>query len=173
MQFCTDQECNVFSGKSAWERYTGQSPPSLPDYFFGQKVLYWQPSAKRDIWGGPGVGAHYLSKAVHLLRNSHPGCFRVWDEVKQDVVVTADIKPLSILSDIESFLQGQQNGPGRQGEVKDDVLQSQCKISADAAAQVLRPGADLPAPQLQGASSHSEEPGAGAGGHPEAAMVKS
>ena len=32
-----------FSGKSAWERYTGQSSPSLPYYFFGQKVLYWQP----------------------------------------------------------------------------------------------------------------------------------
>ena len=66
--------------------------------------------------------AHYLSKAVHLLRNSHPGCFRVWDEVKQDVVVSADIKPLSILPNVESFLQGEQNGPGRRGEVKDDVL---------------------------------------------------
>ena len=116
--------------------------------------------------------AHYLSKAVHLLRNSHPGCFCVWDKVKQDVVVTADIKPLSILPGVESFLQGQQNGPGRQGEVKDDVLQSQCKISADAAAQVLGPGADLPAPRLQGASSQSEGPGAGARGHPEAAMVR-
>ena len=49
--------------------------------------------------------AHYLSKAVHLLRNSHPGCFRVWDEVKQDVVITADIKPLSMLPTVESFLQ--------------------------------------------------------------------
>ena len=111
-----------FSGKSAWERYTGQSPPSLPDYFFGQKVLYWTPSVKRDKWGAPGVKAHYLSEALHLLHNSHPGCFRVWDEVKQDVVVTADIKPLSILPSVESFLQGQQNVPGRQGEVKDSVL---------------------------------------------------
>ena len=161
-----------FSGKCAWERYTGKSPPSLPDYFFGQKVLYWQPSVKRGKWGPPGVEAHYLSKAVHLLRNSHPGCFRVWDEVKQDVVVTAHIKPLSILPGVESFLQGQQNGPGRQEEVKDDVLQSQCKISADAAAQVLRPGADLPAPRLQGASSHSEEQGVEAWGDPEAALVK-
>ena len=108
--------------------------------------MYWQPSVKRDKWEAPGVEAHYLSKAVHLLRNSHPGCFRVWDEVKQDVVVTADIKPLSILPSVKSFLHGQQNGPSRQGVVKDDVLQSQCKISADAAAQVLRPGADLPAP---------------------------
>ena len=66
--------------------------------------------------------AHYLSKAVHLLRNLHPGCFRVWDEVKQDVVVAADIKPVSILPGVESFLQGQQNEPGRRGEVKDDVL---------------------------------------------------
>ena len=90
--------------------------------------------------------AQYLSKAVHLLRNSHPGCFRVWDEVKQDVVITADIKPLSMLPTVESFLQGQQNGPGRQGEVKDEVLQSQCKISVVAAAQVLRPGADLLTP---------------------------
>ena len=55
-----------FSWKSAWERYTGQSPPSLPDYFFGQKVLYWQPSVKRDKWEAPGVEAHYLSKAVRL-----------------------------------------------------------------------------------------------------------
>ena len=66
--------------------------------------------------------ALYLSKAVHLLRNSHLDCFRVLDEVKQDVVVTADIKPLSIRPGVESFLQGQQNGPGRHGEVKDDVL---------------------------------------------------
>ena len=51
--------------------------------------------------------AHYLSKAVHLLHNSHPGCFCVWDEVKQDVVIFADIKPLSILPNVESFLQGQ------------------------------------------------------------------
>ena len=117
--------------------------------------------------------AHYLSKAVHLLRNSHPGCFRVWDEVKQDVVITVAIKPLSMLPIVESFLHGQQNGPGRQGEVKDEVLQSQCKISAVAAAQVLGPGVDLPALSLQGASSHSEEPCAEARGHPEAAMVKS
>ena len=75
-----------------------------------------------DKGGGPDVEAHYLSKAVHLLRNSHPGCFRVEDEVKQDVVVAADIKPLSILPGVESFLQGQKNGPGRRGEVKDDVL---------------------------------------------------
>ena len=95
-----------FSGKSAWERYTGQSPPSLPEYFFGQKVLYWQPSLKRDKWEPPCVEAHYLSKAVHLLRNPHPGCFRVWDEVKQDVVITADIRPLPILPNVESFLQG-------------------------------------------------------------------
>ena len=101
-----------FSGKSAWERYTGQSPPSLPDYVFGPKVLYLQPSVKRDRWEAPGVEAHYLSKTVHLLRNSHPGCFCVWDEVKQDVVVIADIKPLSILPGVESFLQGEENGQG-------------------------------------------------------------
>ena len=70
----------------------------------------------------------------------------MWDEVKQDVVVTADIKSLSILPGVEPFLQGQQNRPCRRGEVKDDVLQSQCKITADAAAQVLEPGANLPAP---------------------------
>ena len=57
--------------------------------------------------------AHYLSKAVHLLRNSHPNCFRVWDEVKHDVVITSDNKPLFMLPTVESFLQGQQNGPGR------------------------------------------------------------
>ena len=67
------------SWKFVWERYTDQSPPSLADYFFGQKVVYWQPSVKRDEWEAPGVEAHYLSKAVHLLRNLHPGCFRVWD----------------------------------------------------------------------------------------------
>ena len=78
--------------------------------------------------------AHCLSKEVHLHRNSHPGCFCVWDEVKQNVVVTADIKPLSIFPDVESFLLGPQNGPSQQGEVKDDVLHSQCKISAVAAA---------------------------------------
>ena len=93
-----------FSGKSAWERYIGQFPPSLPDYFFGQKVLYWTPSVKRDKWEDPTVEAHYLSKAMHLLHNSHPGCFRVWDEVKQDVVVTGDIKSLSILPRVETFL---------------------------------------------------------------------
>ena len=103
--------------------------------------------------------AHYLSKAVHLLRNSYPGCFRVWDEVKQDVVGAADIKFLSILPGVESFLQGQQNELRRRGEVKDDVLQSQCKILADVAAQMLGPGADFRAPRLQGASSHSEGPG--------------
>lgn len=37
---------------------------------------------------------------------------------------------------------------------------------------MLGPGADLPAPRLQGASSYSEGPGAGARGHPEAAMVR-
>ena len=84
--------------------------------------------------------AHYLSKAVHLLRNSHPGCFCVWDEVKQDVVITADIKPLSMLPTVESFLHGQQNGQSRHGEVKDEFLQSQCQILAVVAAQVLRPG---------------------------------
>ena len=93
-----------FYGKSAWERYIGQSSPSLRDYFFGQKILYSYPSVKRDKWGDTGVEDHYLLNAVHLLRNSHPGCFRVWDEVKQDVVVAADIKPLSILLGVESFL---------------------------------------------------------------------
>ena len=86
---------------------------------------------------------------MHLLRNSHPDCFRVWDEVKQDVVIIADIKPLSMLPTVESFLQVQQNEPGRQGEVKDEVLQSQCKILAVAAAQLLGPGVDLPALSLQ------------------------
>ena len=61
--------------------------------------------------------AHYLSKAVHLLRNSHPGCFRVWDEVKQDVIEDANIKPLSILTGVESLLQGQQNKQGWRGEI--------------------------------------------------------
>ena len=78
--------------------------------------------------------AHYLSKAVHLLRTSHPGCFRVWDEVKQDVVITTDVKPLSMLPTVQSFLQGLQDGPSRHGEVKDEFLRSQCKISAIAAA---------------------------------------
>ena len=73
----------------------------------------------------------------------------MWDEVKQDVVVTADIKSLSILPRVETFLQGQQNVPGRQRGVKDSVLQSPCKTSAAAAAQVLRPGVDLPAPRLK------------------------
>ena len=89
------------------------------------------------------------------------------------MVVAAHIKPVSILPSVKSFLHGQQNGPSRQGEVKDEVLQSQCKISTDAAAQVLGPGADLPAPRLHGVSSHSEEPCVGARGHPEAAMVRS
>ena len=139
-----------FSGKSTWELFTGQSPPSLPDYYFGQKILYLQSSGKRDKWGAPGVEARYLSKAVHLLRNSHPGCFRVWDEVREDVVVAADIKPLPILPGVDSFLQGQQShGPVRLGESKDSILQSPCEISADAAAELLRPGADLPAPRLR------------------------
>ena len=113
--------------------------------------MFWQPSVKRDKWGAPGVEAHYLSKAVHLLRNSDPSCVCVWDEVKHDVTITADIRPQSMLPTVESFLQGQQNGPGRQGEVKDEVLQSQCNISVDATARVLGPGADVPAPRLQGA----------------------
>ena len=63
--------------------------------------------------------AQYLSKVVHLLRYSHPGCYRVLDEVKQDVVIIADIRPLP---NVESFLQSQQNAPSRQGEVEDSVL---------------------------------------------------
>ena len=93
-----------FSGKSAWEVFTGQSPPSLPDFFFGQKTLYWQPRVKRDKWEAPGGEVRYLSKDVHLLNNSHPGCFRVWDEEKQDVVVAADNQPLSILPGVDSLL---------------------------------------------------------------------
>ena len=117
--------------------------------------------------------ARYLSKEVHLLRNSHPGCFCVWNEVKQEVVVAAGIEPLSILPGVVSFLQGQQShGPGRRGEGKDDVLQSPCEISPDAAAELPRSGADLPAQRQHGASSHSEGPIAGARGHPEAAMVR-
>ena len=50
-----------FSGKSAWEVFIGQSPPSLPDFFFGPKVLYWQPRVKREKWEAPGVEARYLS----------------------------------------------------------------------------------------------------------------
>ena len=73
----TPRKC--FSGKSAWEMFTGQSPPSLSDFFFGQKVLYWQPRVEREMWDAPRVEARYLSKAVHHLHNSHPGCFRVWD----------------------------------------------------------------------------------------------
>ena len=89
---------------------------------------------------------------MHLLRDLHHGCFRVWNEDKQDVVITADIEPLLMLQIVGSFFEGQQNRPGRQGEVKDEVLQSQCKISAVAAAQLLGPGVDLPALSLQGAS---------------------
>ena len=158
-----------FSGQSAWARFTRQSPP-LPDYFFDQRILYWKPSIERDKWEAPSVEDRYLSKAVHLLSNSHPGCFRVWDEVKQDVVVAADIKPLSIPPGVDSLLQGQQNEPGRRGEVKDDVLKSQCKILVDGAAQVPGLGADLPALRLQRATSHSEEPIAESRQHPEAAI---
>ena len=109
---------------------------------------------------------------MHLLRTSHPGCFRVWDEVKQDVVITAYVKPLSMLPAVESFLQGQQYGPGWHAEVKDIFLQSPYKISAGAAAQLPGPGIDLPTLSLQGASSRSIAPCAEARGHPEAAMVK-
>ena len=35
-----------FFGKSAWEIFRDQSSPSLPDYIFGQKILYWQPCMK-------------------------------------------------------------------------------------------------------------------------------
>ena len=63
------------------------------------------------------IEARYLSKALHLLHNSHLGCFRVWDEEKQDVVVAADIKSLSILPDVDSLLQGQQHPrPSRPGD---------------------------------------------------------
>ena len=96
-----------FYGQSAWERFTDQSPPSLPNDFFGRKIMYWKPSIKREKWEVPGVEARYLSKTVHLLRNSHPGCFCVRDEVRQDVVVAADIKPLSILPGVDLLLQGQ------------------------------------------------------------------
>ena len=57
-----------FSGKSAWEMLTGQSPPSLPDFFFGQKILYWYPCVKREKWEALGVEATYpqLSPRVFL-----------------------------------------------------------------------------------------------------------
>ena len=131
---------NCFSGKSAWEVFTGQSPPSLHDFFFGQKILYWQPRVKREKWEVPGVEARFLSKAVHLTHNSHPGGFRVWDEEKQDVVLAADIKPLSILPDVDSFLLGQQSHRrGRQREDGDHVLQFPYKILADAEGGVQGP----------------------------------
>ena len=115
--------------------------------------------------------AQYLSKEVHLLHDSHVGCFRVWDEEKHDVVVAADIKPLSILPGVNSFLQGQQSHrPGRQGEDGDHVLQSPCKISVDEAAKLQGPGNGLPDPSLQQASSHSAEPILGTRGGFEAAI---
>ena len=89
------------------------------------------------------------------------------------MVITVDIKPSLVLLTVEAFLQGQQNGPGRHGEVKDEFLQSQCKILAVTAAQLPGLGTDLPTLSLQGASSHYEAPCAEARGHPEDAMVKS
>ena len=98
-----------FSVQSVWERFTGQSPPSLPDNLFGPKILYWQHRVKRDKWEALGVDNRYLSEAVHLLHVSHPGCFRVWDEEGQDLVVVADIKSLSIFPGKDSLSQGQQH----------------------------------------------------------------
>ena len=40
------------------------------------------------------------------------------------MVITADIKPLSMLPTVESFLQSEQNGPSRQAEVKDEVVKA-------------------------------------------------
>ena len=36
-----------FSWKSAWEVVTGQSPPSLPDFFFCQKILVYREKSGR------------------------------------------------------------------------------------------------------------------------------
>ena len=84
--------------------------------------------------------------------------------------MVADIKPVSILPSVESFLQGQQShGPGRRGEGNYDVLQTPCELSAHAAAELPGPGADRPAPRLQRATSHSEEAIAESRQHPEAA----
>ena len=85
---------------------TGQPSPSLPDFSFRQKVLYWQPTTKRGKCEAPRVEAKYLSKALHVLHNSQPGCFRVWDEGKGDVVVATDIKPLCIFLGVDAILQG-------------------------------------------------------------------
>ena len=115
--------------------------------------------------------ARYLSNAVYLLHNSHPGCFRVWDEEKHDVVVTANIRPLSILPGVDSLLHGQQHPrPGRLGDNRGLASHSPCEISTISAAQGLWSGVDRPVPSLDGVSGHSAAGHAGARMGAEAAV---
>ena len=51
-------------GKCPYEVFTGQAKPSLPEFSFGQEVVYWQPRVKREKLDPPDQRGQDLGSAM-------------------------------------------------------------------------------------------------------------
>ena len=60
-------------GKCPYEVFTRQAKPLLPEFLFGQDVIYWQPRVKREKQDPPGQRGRYLSSAMSQIALSMPG----------------------------------------------------------------------------------------------------
>ena len=47
-------------GKCPYELFTGHAKPSLPEFAFGQDIVYWQPRVKREKLDPPDQRGRYL-----------------------------------------------------------------------------------------------------------------
>ena len=76
-------------------------------FHFGQKVLHWIPKVKEVSVRRVVLRHDILSKAPSL--RSYPGCYKVWDEAKDDMVIAADVKPLTLLPGVDVISQEQEH----------------------------------------------------------------
>ena len=103
--------------KCPYDLFTERSKPSLPDFSFGQEVVFWQPRVKREKLDPPGQRDRYLGSAMSQIAHSVPGAHRIWCLAKDDVVTVLHVKPYGV----RVLLLPSVDGAGVQGSVREAI----------------------------------------------------
>ena len=106
---------NPVAEKCPFKLFTGQTKLSLPEFSFGQEIVYWQPRVKREKLDPPGQWGQDLGSALSQIAQSVLGAHRIWCLATDDVVIVPHVKPYGVRA---MLLPGTVGGKGVQGSVR-------------------------------------------------------
>ena len=90
------------NGRSAWSVFTGKSDPLAPQFYFGEKVLFWTQPEKAAKLLPRGHTGLFLGPAFAAVQ--YPGCHRVWNLETERLIIVSDVRSLQKRSELTTAL---------------------------------------------------------------------